>query len=260
IVRGRGFRTTDSANAPKVAVVNEVVAAKYWPGQDPVGKRFHLNDGQGPLLQIVGVAKTGKYIFISEPPMEYLYLPLAQNPKTRMTLVAQSSGDAASLVTPLREMVRGIDPNQPIYDVRTMEDFYQTRAVKTPNLIVQTVGGMGLMGLLLAIVGLYGLVAYSVSRRTREFGIRMAIGAGRGQVLAMVMRQGLWLSLAGIAIGLVLSAGAGRLLKAALGSSESDPVSFVLVPLSLLAVTLLAAYVPALRASKVAPTQALRYE
>jgi ABC-type antimicrobial peptide transport system permease subunit len=119
---------------------------------------------------------------------------------------------------------------------------------------------MGLMGLLLAMVGLYGLVAYSVSRRTREFGIRMAIGAESPQVLRMVMRQGLKLSLAGIAIGLVLSLGAGRVLKAALGTGESDPASFVAVSVILLAVTTLAAYVPALRASRVPPTQALRYE
>ena len=157
-------------------------------------------------------------------------------------------------------MVRGIDANQPIYDVRTMEDIYQTRAVKTPNLIVETVGGMGMMGLLLAMVGLYGLVAYSVSRRTREFGIRMAIGAESGQVLRMVMRQGLVLSLAGIAIGLVISMGAGRVLKASLGSGDSDPASFVVVSVVLLAVTTLAAYVPALRASRVAPIKALRWE
>ena len=108
-----------------------------------------------------------------------------------MALIAQSAGDAQGLAAPLREVVRSIDPNQPIFDVRTMEDFYQTRAVKTPNLIVQTVGGMGMMGLLLAMVGLYGLVAYSVSRRTREFGIRMAMGGARCvQVPSMVLRQG----------------------------------------------------------------------
>jgi ABC-type antimicrobial peptide transport system permease subunit len=177
-----------------------------------------------------------------------------------MTLIAQSAGDAQGLVAPLREVIRGIDPNQPIYDVRTMEDFYQTRAVQTPNLIVGTVGAMGMMGLLLAMVGLYGLVAYSVSRRTREFGIRMAIGAESRQVLRMVMRQGMGLALAGIAIGLVMSLGTGQLLKAAFGPGDSDPASFVLVPAVLLAVTLLAAYVPALRASRVAPMRALRDE
>jgi predicted permease len=260
IVRGRAFGSGDTATSPKVAIVNQVLADKYWPNQDPIGKRFHLNDAKGPLVQIVGVAKTAKYIFISEPPQEFLYVPLAQDPKSRITLIAQSIGDAQGLAAPLREVVRGIDANQPIYDVHTMEEIFQMRAVKTPNLIVETVGGMGMMGLLLAMVGLYGLVAYSVSRRTREFGIRMAIGAESQQVLRMVMRQGLQLSLAGIAIGLVMSLGAGRVLKAALGSGNSDPASSVVVSVVLLAVTLLAAYVPALRASRVAPMKALRWE
>ena len=260
VVRGRGFQTGDNGTAPKVAIVNEVLAAKYWPDQDPVGKRFRLDNAQGQLVQIVGVAKTSKYIFISEPPLEFLYLPLSQNPKSRMTMLVESLGDARSLMAPVREAVRGLDSNQPIYDVHTMQDFFQQRAVKTPNMIVQTVGTMGLMGLLLAMVGLYGLVAYSVSRRTREFGIRMAIGAESRQVLRMVMRQGLRLSLAGIAIGLVLSLGAVRVLKAAFSTGPSDPATMVTVPLVLLAVTLLAAYIPALRASRVAPMKALRYE
>ncbi len=260
IVRGRAFNAGDTATSPKTAVVNEVLAAKYWPNQDPIGKRFRLDNPQGEWVQIVGLAKTGKYIFITEPPTEFLYLPLSQNPTTRLTLLVQSTGDAQSLAAPMRDVVRGIDPNQPIYDVHTMASFYETRAVKTPDLIVETVGTMGIMGLLLAMVGLYGLVAYSVSRRTREFGIRMAIGAESRQVLRMVMRQGVVLSLAGIAIGLVVSLGAGRVLRAALGSADTDPASFVAVPLVLLAVTLVAAYVPALRASRVAPMKALRWE
>ena len=260
IVQGRAFGPTDSASAPKVAIVNEVVAKKYWPNQDAVGKRFRLGDPKGPWVQIVGVAKTGKYLWIAEPPLEYLYLPFAQNPQTRMTLVAESFGDAAGLIPPLREMVRGIDPNQPIYDVRTIEDFYQRRAVNTPNVIMQTVGSLGLMGLILAMVGLYGLVAYSVSRRTREFGIRMAIGAGSGHVLRIVLRQGLILSLTGITIGLVASLGAGRVLRAAFQSAQNDPVALVIVPPLLFLVTMLAAYAPAYRASRVDPVKALRYE
>ena len=258
-MRGRGFRA-DTASAPKVAVVNETLAAKYWPGQDAIGKRFRLGDAQGPWIEIVGVARTSKYIFISEPPLEYLYLPLAQHPRPHMTLLAESVGDAAGLVSPLREMIRGIDANQPIFDVRTMADFYQARAVKTSNLVVQTVGGMGTMGLVLAMVGLYGLVAYSVSRRTREFGIRMAIGARSGQVMRMVMGQGLLLTLVGIAIGLAMSMGAAPVLRASLGSADTSPMTFVMVSVLLLAVAMLAAWVPALRASRVAPMKALRWE
>ncbi len=260
ITQGRGFLDTDTASSPKVAVVNENLAKKYWPKQDPIGRRFRLKDAKGDWVQVVGVARNSKYFFITEPPQEYFYMPLAQHPQPRMTLLTESVGDSAGLVTELREMVRGIDSTQPIYDVRTMEDLYAKRAVDTPNLIMQAVGSLGLMGLLLAMVGLYGLVANSVSRRTREFGIRIAIGADRGQVLGLVLRQGFLLAITGIGIGLVLSIGAARGLKAAFITSQSDPMAMVVVPPLLLVVTMLAAYVPALRASRVNPVTALRDE
>jgi predicted permease len=260
IVAGRGFRESDTAATPKVAVVNQAVAKKYWPNQDPVGKRLHLGDTNGPWVQIIGVAKNSKYIWIAEPPLECIYVPLSQNPHSRMMLVAGSAGDSASLIAPLREMIRGIDASQPVYGARTMESFYQSRAVNTPNLIVNAVGTLGLMGLVLSMVGLYGIVAYSVSRRTREFGIRMAIGASRGSVLRVVLRQGLILSLFGIGIGLLLSVPAGRAVQGLFSSAKSDPIALLFVPPALLAVTLLAAYAPALRASRVDPIRALRYE
>jgi predicted permease len=260
IVRGRGILASDTAATPKVAVVNELVAKKYWPNQDAVGKRFHIGDAKGPWVQVVGVAKMSKYIWIAEPPLEAMYVPLTQNPRSRMMLIAGGPADSASLVAALREAVRGIDPNQPVYNARTMESFYQSRAVNTPNLIVNSVGTMGMMGLVLSMVGLYGIVAYSVSRRTREFGIRMAIGASRGNVLRVVLRQGLILSLIGIGIGLALSFPAGRAVSGLFSSAKSDPMALLIVPPLLLAVTLLAAYAPALRASRVDPMKALRYE
>jgi predicted permease len=261
IVSGRGFRESDSETAPKVAVINQVLAQKYWPNQNPLGKRFQLNDAKGPWVQIVGVAKTTKYIWIAEPPLEYVYLPLAQHFQPKMTLLVESTGDPTALVTPLREMIRGIDANQPMYDVRTMEDFYRKRVVNTPNMIMQMVGAMGLMGLVLAMVGLYGLVAYSVSRRTREFGIRMAIGAQSSDVLRTVMRQGLTLALSGIAVGLVLSIGAGQVVSSSfLLAGAHDASAYWIVPPVLLAVTLLASLIPALRASHIDPTRALRDE
>ena len=260
ILQGRGFLETDTAASTKVAVVNETLAKKYWPNQNPIGRRFRLKDAKGDWVRVVGVARNSKYIFITEPPLEYLYMPLTQHPQPRMTLLAESVGESSGLVAELREMVRSIDSNQPIYDVRTMEDFYAKRAVDTPNLIMQAVGTLGTMGLLLAMVGLYGLVANSVSRRTREFGIRIAIGADRMQVLGMVLRQGFVLAIAGIAIGLVLSLGAARGLKAAFITSQSDPMAMVIVPPLLLLVTMLAAYLPALRASRVDPLTALRDE
>jgi predicted permease len=260
IVRGRPFLATDTASAPRVAIVNEALAKHYWPGQDPVGKRFRLDDRNGPWVQIVGVTKTGKYEWFAEPPTEFVYLPLAQHPRSQVTLLAQSFGNPAALVAPLRDVVRSIDANQPIYDVRTMEDYFQNRAVKNPNMIVQTVGAMGLIGLILALVGLYGLVAYTASRRTREIGIRMAIGAQRGSVLRMVMHQGLRLAVIGIVVGLALSLGAARVLNAIFSGSGADWPVYLLVAPALLAITLLAAYIPARRASRVDPTTALRYD
>lgn len=260
ILRGRGFRATDTANSPRVAVVNEEVAKHYWPGRDPIGKRFRLDDRNGPWAEIVGVAKTVKYLWIAEAPTEFLYLPLAQHPRQRMILLTESFGDPASLAAPLREMVRGLDANQPIFDVRTYDDYYHYRAIKTPSLIVQTVAAMGVMGLVLAMVGLYGLVSHAAGRRTREIGIRMAIGAQRSSVLRLVMRQGLILALSGVGVGLVASFGAERVLQGIFSGSGVDFPTYLMVVPFLLAVTMLAAYIPARRASRLDPTKALHYE
>jgi macrolide transport system ATP-binding/permease protein len=177
-------------------------------------------------------------------------------------MLAESTGDPASLASPLREVVRGLDPNLPIYNVRTMEALYRMRAISIFHVLITMVGGLGAMGLALAIVGLYGLIAYAVSRRTREIGIRMAIGADRLAVLRMVLRQGLLLSLAGLVVGLVGSVGAGILLRAAFAgnSTERDPIAILAVIPVVLAVTVLAAYLPARRAARVNPVEALRYE
>jgi len=260
ILRGRSFLESDTAGAPLVAVVNEALAWHYWPNQDAIGKRFRLNDNKGPWVGIVGIAKTGKYLWVGEGPTPYLYLPLAQHPQARMTLVAQSFGDDPSLVASLREMVRKLDANQPVYDVRTMSDFYQMRAVSVPMMINEVVGAMGLIGMLLALVGLYGLMAYSVARRTREIGIRMAIGGDRGSVVRMVLRQGFNLALTGLAIGLVASFAAETGVNAIFSSTRRDPLAYLIVAPTLLAVTMFAAWVPARRASRVDPTSTLRYE
>jgi ABC-type antimicrobial peptide transport system permease subunit len=178
-----------------------------------------------------------------------------------MIMLARSAGDPSGLVAPLREVVRGLDANLPIYNVRTMEELYRMRAVSIFNVLVGTVGAMGLMGLGLSIVGLYGLVAYAAGRRTREIGIRMAIGATRTTVLRMVVRQGLVLALVGLVVGLAASVGAGELLRAAFpGDDQRDFVAPLLVVPVVLAVTFLAAYIPARRASRVNPMQALRYD
>jgi macrolide transport system ATP-binding/permease protein len=262
ILKGRNFRVTDDTGAPPVAIVNQYLADHYWPNQDPLGKRLRLEEGDRPWIEIVGVARTSKYIFIAEPPSDFVYFPYRQKSQPRMVMVAQSAGDPSSLVGPLRQVVRDLDANLPIYNVRTMDEVYRMRAISVFNVIIGIVAGMGAMGLGLAIVGLYGLVAYAASRRTREIGIRMAIGADRTAVLRMVLRQGIALAVIGLVIGLAASVAAGRLLAAAFAdqSNQRDFMAMLLVAPIVLAVTFLASYIPARRASLIDPMTALRYE
>ena len=259
LVSGRNFTRRDDENGSRVAIVNQHFAQHYWPNTDVLGKRFRLEKN---WIEIIGVAKTSKYIFIAEPPTDFVYIPYRQHPSTTMTLVAQSSGDPADLAAPLRDVAHGLDANMPAIGVRTMEALYRMRAISIFNVLVTTVGAMGLMGLALSIVGLYGLVAYAASRRTREIGIRMAIGATAPTVLRMVLRQGVALAVAGLVVGLGAAVGAGQLLSAAFpsGDDQRDILSLVLVAPVVLAVTILATYIPARRASRVNPTDALRYE
>jgi predicted permease len=263
LVAGRNFTETDSSGSPQVAVINQQFAKHYWPGQDPIGKRFRFADPPNSWVQVVGVAKMSKYLFIAEPPTDFVYLPIRQKAVRRAAIIARSSGDPTALVGPLREVVHGLDPNLPIYNVRTMEDLYRMRAVSIFNVLITTVGTMGLMGLGLSIVGLYGLVAYSASRRTREIGIRMAIGADRSTVLRMMLRQGVSLAAAGLAVGLVASIGAGHVLRASFfpsGNDQRDLTALLLVAPVVVAVMFVATYLPARYASRINPTQALRHE
>ncbi len=260
IVSGRGFEETDRADSPRVAVVNQRFAEVYYPKQNPLGKRFWIGDRKGQPLQIVGVAKGSKYISLAEPPFTAIYEPLSQNPQTRMTLLLESYGDSAALLAPVRDTVRALDPNQPIYAVHTMEEYYEERARKIFVLLSQVTGAMGLLGLTLALVGLYGLMSYSVSRRTREIGIRMAIGADRAGVIRMVLKQGLLLTGVGVGIGVLLSLAFGRALTLGFEMPSFDPRFFAAVPVALLAMAALSAYLPARRASRINPVEALRLE
>jgi len=261
ILRGRAFATTDIPTSRRVAIVNEMFAKTYWPSQDPIGKRLRLDDGSS--LEVVGLTKTGSYMFVGEPPRAFLYVPFAQDEKPWMSLVVEtSSHEGAALAGPLRDIVHSLDVNQPVFNVRSFAKFYEQRTLGPRLLVMQVTTALGVLGLTLALIGLYGLVAYSVARRTREIGIRMAIGAHRSNVLAMVLRQGVTLAMIGIAIGTLVSLVLERLLGAAmqgLGSGGS-PVTFVAVPCALLVLTVVASYVPALRAARVDPLRALRYE
>ena len=264
IERGRGFLESDRMDAPLVAVVNEHMARHYWPNGDAFGKRFHVGTATGRLVEIVGIVGRSKYLWIAERPSDFFYLPFRQDVHSALTLLVESEAqDAATIAPALREVVRSLDPDMPVFEVRTMHDFYRQRAVKTPDILVQVVAGLGLMGLILALVGLYGLVAYSVSRRTREIGIRMAIGADRGKVVRMVLRQGLRLGVAGVAIGLIVGFFACRAVTSSDSFASFDrfnPLILVAIALPLLAITGLAAWLPARRASLIDPLRALRDE
>jgi predicted permease len=262
IVRGRSFLASDSAEAPRVAVVNERFAKHFWPGADAVGRHIRLDSRAGTPVEIIGVARTVKYqSTFDESTMDFVYLPLAQHPVPRMVLLLRSSGDPLQLVQPLKDMVRALDPNLPLLETRSYEDLYLNQAVRGPRIAIDLVGAMGVVGLLLAVAGLYGLVAYNVSRRTREIGLRMALGAASSDVLRLVMGKGLRLVGIGTALGLAMGFAVERLFNSVLFDAGGvDVVAYLVVAPSMFVVTMLAAYLPARRASRIAPTEALRYE
>jgi len=260
ILRGRAFLTTDTADAPRVAIVNAHFAKHYWPDGDAVGKHIHLDNSAGVPVEIVGVAETIKYQTMSDP-MDFIYLPLAQRPVARMVLMLRSSGDPLQLLQPVKDAVRSLDPNLPLLHTQAYEEFYLNQAVRGPQIAIDLVGTMGAVGLFLAIAGLYGLVAYNVSRRTHEIGIRMALGAVSSDVLRLVMGKGVVLVGIGTGLGLVMGFALEQLMNSMLFNSGGvDVVAYLIVVPSLFLVAMLAAYVPARRACRIAPTQALRYD
>jgi len=262
VVRGRGILSTDTTTAPRVALVNQAMAMRYWPGQDPIGKRIRLVDREGqPWAEVVGVTADSKYNWIGETPTPLIYLAQRQDLGARSTLVVAATGDAAALAAPLREIVKQIDPNMPISGLRTMEDFYYGNAVGIVSTITSVTGGMGVLGLVLAMVGLYGLVAYAVARRTREIGIRMAVGARPAVVMRSVLGHGFALAAAGVLLGVIGSVSVGGLLRGVFPNTGGVDVStYLLVIPVLVAVTLVATYVPARRAARIDPLAALRQE
>jgi len=261
IVEGREFQLTDRADTPRVMIVNEQFARRYFPQQSAIGKRVQLNGANGPFAEIVGVAKQSTYINpIAEPSMEYLYLPWAQTPTTAMTLMLETEGPPAEEAGALRDLARRLDSNQPIYAVRTMQDICDLAVKQRMNIIRQMIGALGLLGLVLALVGLYGLMTYSVSLRYREIGIRMAIGAAPLDVVAMVLKQGMMLAAIGVLIGFLLSLEISRLTAALPGGHGFNSPFILPVALALLAIAAVGAYIPARRASRVDPNDVLRHE
>ena len=261
VLRGRSFRTSDTAEAPRVAIVNDHFAKHYWPDSDAVGQHIRLENSSGALVEIVGVAQTVKYQDGGPNQIDFVYVPLAQHPVARMVVLLRTSGDPLQWVGAVKNATRALDANLPISEMRTYEDLYRYHAVEGPGVAIKLVGTMGAVGLLLACAGLYGLMAYNVSRRTREIGIRMALGAKGLDVLRLMMGKGLALVGTGTLIGLAMGAGVERLMNSMLFNAGGvDVMVYLIVVPSMVLVTMLATYVPARRASLIAPTRALRYE
>jgi predicted permease len=261
LLRGRAFTDGDTESAPRVVIVNEAMAAKYWPTRDPIGATLTIMSSPPVKAEVVGIARLSKTREIEEPPQPFLYLPFEQSRQTAMVLFAETSGDPASFTGALRGEVRALDPNQPIYDVRTMASHFQQQALWGVRLIAEVIAAVGIVGLALSVLGLYGVIAYSVSQRTREIGIRMAVGATNRRVLGMVLRQGITLTAIGAGVGVLLTLAMSTVIGGLLnGVNPRDPAIYAAAMGVLVTVTLLAAYLPARRASRVDPQVALRCE
>ncbi len=264
LVRGRDFGPQDREGSQKVVIVNETVARRFWPDQEAVGKRLNFGGvgGSRPpnFIEIIGVVKDSKYRSLTEEPQTAMFLPMAQNYLPNMALHVRTAGEAKALLAAVRREVQSLDQNLPVYNVKTLAQ-QKANSLYVARLAATLSGFFGAIALLLAAVGIYGVMAYSVSRRTREIGIRMALGAGRSQVMKLVMGEGIVLVALGLALGLGATFSVTRLMASLLYAvSATDPVTFIIIPVILLGVALGACAVPALRATKVDPMVALRYE
>jgi predicted permease len=260
LARGRDFTESDRKGAPGVVVLNETLAGTLWPGEDALGKRVSVNGPEGPFLEVVGVARDGKYRSLGETPHPYIYQPVLQSYDPRMTLVVRTTGDPRSFTTAVREQIRSLEANLPVAGVKTLQE--QVDLSLFPSRVAAWIlGGFGVLALLLAAIGIYGVVSYSVAQRTREIGVRMALGAKRRDVLRLVLGEGLFVVAAGLGTGLLLAVAATRLIGGFLyGVGVTDPLTFIGVPAVLGMVALVASYIPSRRATKVDPLVALRYE
>lgn len=262
VLSGRGFEESDSESAPRVAVVNETMARRLWPGENAMGKRFSVSSSNGPLLEVVGIAKDGQYLFLSPAPQAYFYVPLAQTFTTFLSLQVRTNGSPERFLVPIEDQIRRLDPDMPVIDAKTLRAAVDGLAgLFVFRLAAVLASLLGMLGLALALVGIYGVVSYSVSRRTHEFGIRIALGASRSDVLNLALRQGLTVVLAGILLGLLASwAFTHAIAKLLIGVSPGDPWTYLVVSLALSTIVLLACWVPARRATRVDPMVSLRHE
>jgi len=259
LLKGRSFDSSDRENSPRVAILNEAAVRRFWPNEDPVGKRFRFF-GENYIVQVVGVARDAKYNTLGEDPLPYLYMPVIQNPSPAMTLFFRSAGDSRAALSSVRSQVQALDRNLPLTNVWPIGEVI-SQGLWAAKFSAGLLGIFAAMAVLLAAIGVYGVVAYSVGQRVREIGIRMALGAQRGEILSMVVGQSAKTLGIGLVLGVVTAFIAARLITNLLyGVSAAAPVPFVLLPLLLTLIGLLATYIPARRAMRVDPMRALREE
>lgn len=263
LIAGRDLADQDSADAPRVLLINETMARRYWPNEDPIGRRIgfdYVTNEKPNWRQIVGVVRDVKHTSLESASTPEMYIPFPQFPSSFMTLVVRTEGDPLNYVSGVRSQVMSVDKNQPISNVHTMEQLL-SNSVAERRFNMLLLGVFGVVALLLSAVGIYGVMSYAVEQRTHELGVRMALGAQTSHVLALVVREGMLLVLAGLGVGITAAFALTRLMSSLLyGVSATDPVTFAAIAVLLGAVALLACYVPARRATKVDPMVALRYE
>jgi len=263
LLEGREFRDSDKEPASNVAIVNEAMAKKYWPNQDPIGRHFKMVSNAKQSIEIVGVAKNARYNGRSGPFSNILYLPLAQHAAlgSLQTLQVRTIGDPASMIPEIERTIHSLAPDLPLFEVKTMRQaLYTLNGLLTFQIGAGLAAVLGGLGLILSVVGVYGVISYSVSQRTQEIGIRMALGAEPSSILGLVLRQGIVIVAAGLVLGIVLALASAKLVGKFLVVSGADPLTYFTVSLALTLVALVACYLPARRSAKVNPIVALRHE
>jgi predicted permease len=260
ILRGRDFSRTDAEGAPKVVVINETMAERFWPGDEAIGKRFKFF-GDDDFTTVVGIARNSKYNGVAEDPIPFIYQPLRQNYSPNGTLHVRADGRAAGLAPAVRRVVLEIDPTLSVFNVRTLEE-QVSESLAPLRINVILLSAFGLLALALASIGLYGVASYAVSQRTREIGVRMALGAQPSSVLGLVLGRGLLLVAIGVAAGLIVAFAISSKIPADLlpNISTRDPLTFIGTAALLTVVALVANYIPARRATRIDPLLALRAE
>ena len=263
-IRGRLITTNDTEDSQLVAVINDTMANRYWPGEDAIGRRFHFGTLDQPWLTIVGIVPSVRHNQVVEEPRAEMSVPHSQVSRARagtprsMAVVLKTDTDPRELIPRLHQAVRAIDPDLPIADIRTMKEV-EARALAEPRLTTWLLGGFAGLALLLAAVGIYGTVALFVADRSQEIGIRLALGAQRPAILRMILSQGASLALAGIVLGVIAALFLTRFLETVVyGVTTIDPVTFTIVPLLLTGVAVCASLSPARRASRLDPVETLK--